>query len=104
MREGKDFNNAERRRVGEEIMKNTLFAFAWVKDDQAGFLQEIESALQFALMNKHNLKKHGWIGEKSSVKPSINLEIKNIYINSVMKKMISTSLPDVITWLLQQPQ
>jgi len=28
MREGKDFNNAERRRVGEEIMKNTLFAFA----------------------------------------------------------------------------
>jgi len=48
-------------------------------------------------MNKHNLKKHGWIGEKSSVKPSINLEIKNIYINSVMKKMISTSLPDVIT-------
>lgn len=50
MQEGKNCDNQERREVGEEIMKNTLFAFARVRDDQAHLLPDIEAALQFALL------------------------------------------------------
>lgn len=95
-RDLKTLSEVERKEVGTEIMKKTLFAFAKVANVNKDKLLGIEASLQLEALTRHNLKRHGWIGEKTLTRPESPMEIINNGVDERAEKIISIVLPKII--------
>ena len=77
-------------------MHNTYFAFALLESNDKAKLRNVEALLHVGLLEKNNLPKHGWFGEKISKLPNYNMEVHNLYPTEIVQKMIEPTLPSII--------
>lgn len=87
----------ERGILGKKILENSYFAFANLYEESNIDLLNIESIIQFSILKCNNLPSLNWLGETVKYLSPEEINIKNIYSNGALSKVIGVSLPKEIS-------